>query len=92
MRKPKIKNLKFNETETKHIREAMSRQKSVKITININAEILSKLRIMADKSGIPYQRLINRTLAESLHGSDSSESRLERIEKELKFLKKKIAA
>ena len=92
MRKPSLKSLKTNTTETSNIRKSMARQKSVKITININAETLSKLRAMADQSGIPYQRLINRTLTESLHGKSSSESRLERIEKELKDLKKKIAA
>ncbi len=92
MRKPSLKSLKIDLSETKNIRESMSRQKSVKITININAETLSKLRAMADKSGVPYQRLINRTLIESLHSKSSSDSRLERLEKEIKVLKKKIAA
>ena len=92
MRKPKIKNLRVDSAETKNIRGAMARQKSVKITININAETLSKLRSLADESGIPYQRLINRTLTESLHGKSSAESRLARIEKELHLLKKKVAA
>ena len=92
MRKPSLKSLKIDLAETKNIRENMSRQKSVKITININAETLSKLRAMADKSGVPYQRLINRTLIESLHSKNSSDSRLERLEKEIKVLKKKIAA
>ena len=92
MRKPSLKNLKIDAAETKNIRESMARQKSVKITININAETLAKLRSISDKTGVPYQRLINRTLTESLHGKGSSESRLARIEKELKDLKKKIAA
>ena len=92
MKKPSLKSLKIDPSETKNIREAMSRQKSVKITININADTLAKLRSMADSSGVPYQRLINRTLTESIYSKNSSESRLARIEKELKVLKKKMAA
>ena len=92
MRKPNLKTLKVDSAETKTIRKSMARQKSIKITINIDAETLTELRAIADQNRIPYQRLINRTLAESLHGKSSSESRLDRIEKELKNLKKKIAA
>jgi predicted DNA binding CopG/RHH family protein len=92
MKKPNLKSLKINVAETKRIRENMSLKKSVKITINIDSEILTKLRNSAAKTGVPYQRLINRTLAESLNGKSSSDSRLERLEKEIKLLKKKIAA
>ena len=89
MRKPKIVNLKFDRAETKRIRSDMAHQKSIKITININAETLVKIRNMADQSGIPYQRLINRALTESLAGKRDEESRLSEIERELKILKKK---
>lgn len=92
MKKPNVKNLKHDAAETKRIRSAMARQKSIKITININAEILAKLRAMADETGVPYQRLINRTLTESLDGKTVPESRLQQIEKEIKSLKKKLAA
>ena len=92
MRKPKISNLQVDEKETKRIRSAMARQKSIKITINIDATTLKKLRSMAESTGVPYQRLINRALANSLVGQDQAESRLERIEKELQALKRKIAA
>lgn len=92
MRKPNLKNLKVDESETKQIRTAMAHQKSIKITININAETLEKLKQIADESGVPYQRLINRTLAESLATRTNPNSRLDRIEKELAALKRKIAA
>ena len=91
MKKPNVNNLKVDSTETKRIHAAMARQKSIKITINIDAATLAKFRSMADKSGVPYQRLINRTLSESLIAEAVAQSRLERIEKELKALKKKIA-
>lgn len=70
----------------------MSGNKSIKITINIDAEVLEKFRNMADESGVPYQRLINRTLAEGLEDKQTLDSRLKRVEKELKSLKKTIAA
>ena len=92
MRKPILKNLKLNLPETKEVRSAMARQKSIKITINIDAKTLEKVRLIAGESGIPYQRLINRILNESLNNSETTESRLERVEKELKRLKKKLAA
>ena len=92
MKKPSLKNLKIDLTHTKKIRESMARQKSVKITINIDADTLSKMKELAEESGIPYQRLINRTLMEAIDGKNSAESRLDKIERELKSLKKKMAA
>lgn len=92
MKKPNIKNLKFDEAETKRIRTEMSKQKSIKITINIDAITLRKLKSAAAKTGIPYQRLLNRTLQEGLAESQGSDDRLDRMEREIKLLKKKIAA
>jgi len=92
MKKPSLKSLKIDETETKNVRSMMAREKTIKITININADTLFKLRQLSDDTGVPYQRLINRTLAESLAARSRTDSRLERIEKELLSLKKKIAA
>lgn len=92
MKKPKLSNLKFNLTETNKIRKAMANQKSVKITINIDAATLSGFKAIAEETGIPYQRLINKSLSESLVADAVAQSRLEKIEKELTALKKKIAA
>ena len=92
MRKPNLKNLKIDLVQTKKIKESMALKKSVKITINIDADTLSKLKEMADESGIPYQRLINRTLKENIDGKSFAESRLKKIENELKILRKKLTA
>ena len=92
MKEPKISNLKFDSSETKRIRKGMSRKRSVKITINIDVDTLARFRQMAERSGVPYQRLINRSLADSLVAEAAAESRLERVEKEVKALKKKLAA
>jgi len=70
----------------------MAQNKSVKITINIEAETLAKLKAMADESGVPYQRLLNKTLIEGLAGKSTLESRVKQMEKEIKALKKQIAA
>lgn len=95
MKKPNIKNLKIDKAETKRMHRAMALQRSIKITININSEILAKLKEIAEDSGIPYQRLINRILAENLSakpaGNNITDKRLERIERELAALKKKLA-
>ena len=92
MKKPSLKSVKIDVGETKRVRSAMARQKSVKITININADTLKKVRSLANKSGMPYQRLINRMLGENLDDTETTESRLEKVEKELRQLKMKLVA
>jgi predicted DNA binding CopG/RHH family protein len=92
MKQPKLKNLKINAAETKKIRAAQKNKKSVKITINIDAETLTKVRKISKETGVPYQRLINKLLSESLERKAKTESRLDRLEKELNKLKDKLAA
>jgi len=92
MKKPSLRKLKVDQSETRRVRSAMAHQKSIKITININADILAKLKSIADDSGVPYQRIINRTLASSLAAQTTEQSRLDKLEQELSILKKKLAA
>ena len=93
MKKPNLKNIKVNNILTKQIRNSFSKQKSVKITINIDSETLANIRSIADKSGIPYQRLINKTLKEQISSKVKiSDDRLDRLEHEIKSIKKKLAA
>lgn len=92
MKKPKLSDLKYDVTETKRVRSAMRNPQSVKITINIDSESLVQLRDLAAQSGVPYQRLLNKLVREGLGKSSSTESRLEKLEKELERLKKKLAA
>ena len=47
---------------------------------------------MSSETGAPYQRLLNQILKEGLSKRSEAESRLDRIEKELKRIKRKIAA
>lgn len=70
----------------------MSKAKKVKITINIDEDSLSMLKSLAENTGAPYQKLLNQVLKEGLATRSSSETRLDRIERELEKLKKKVAA
>ncbi len=92
MRQPKLSDLKMDQKGTNKIRSDLGRAKKVKITINIDEDSLILLRTMAAKTGTPYQRLLNYVLKEALADERQHESRIERIERELEFLKKKVAA
>jgi len=92
MKKPKPDNLRYDEKETKSIRTKMYKPRGVKITINIDAECLERLKVIAGETGIPYQRLLNKILKEGLGKGSSTESRLGKLEKELNRLKKQLAA
>lgn len=92
MKQPKLSNLKQNHKETKIVRSKINKNKGVKITINIDFEALSKIKILSTETGIPYQRLLNNLLQESLETKDTVETRIQRLEKEIKILKKIIAA
>ena len=92
MREPKLGNLKVDVAETAKIRRSLKKQKSVKITINLDADSLNTLKKEASASGVPYQRLLNRLLKESLTSKRATESRIDRLERELREVKKKLAA
>ena len=76
---------------TARVRAEIAKSKKIKITINIDQDSLETLRQMSGKTGAPYQKLLNQILKEGLSKRDESETRLERIEKELEKLKKKVA-
>ena len=91
MKQPKLSNLKMDSKGTKLIRTEFAKSKKIKITINIDQESLELLKNKAEKTGAPYQRILNQILKEGLSQQSYSESRLDRIEKELEKLKKKVA-
>lgn len=92
MREPKVSDLKFDRRGTSRIRSEMSKAEVVKITINIDAMSLQMLKTISARTGIPYQRLLNRFLKESLVKHDKTESRLSRLEAEVQRMKRKLAA
>jgi len=86
MRQPKLSNLKVDTGGTRAMRKVAGKGR-VKITINIDQESLSRLKTQSDKSGVPYQRLLNQILREALKGEEAMETRLEKLERELERLK-----
>lgn len=92
MKQPKLSNLKTDVKGTKALRKQMSKVKKIKITINIDQDSLEHLRDLAQKTGTPYQRIINQLLKQGLENQSSAQSRLEKLEKELAFIKQKLAA
>lgn len=92
MRKPRIRELKVDAAGTRRLRAEMAGSGSVKITINVDADSLAKLKALSADNGIPYQRLLNRILTERLSRADTVHARLDRIEKDLARVKKTLAA
>lgn len=92
MKQPKLSDLVLDKKGTKELRAKMGKTKKIKITINIDEDSLETLREISEKSGAPYQKLLNQALREGLQKRLESESRLDRVEKELEKLKKKVAA
>ena len=92
MKAPKLNELAIDDKGTQQIRRKMAASRSIKITINIDKDNLEILRAKAAKTGVPYQRLLNRFLSSALQNDVQTESRLDRLEKEIARLKKKIVA
>ncbi len=92
MKQPKLNNLKIDQNGTKVIRTKMTKSKKIKITINIDEDLLYSLRNDAEKAGIPYQSFINRLLRTSFNQSKINESRLDKLEREIKKINKKLSA
>ena len=92
MRAPKLNELAIDDKGTQQIRRKMAASRSIKITINIDKDNLEILRAKAAQTGVPYQRLLNRFLSSALQNDAQTESRLDRLEKEIARLKKRIVA
>ena len=92
MKQPKLNDLVVDPRGTKQMRSQMKKARRIKITINIDEDSLVLLRKISGQTGAPYQQLLNQVLKEGLSRRSDAESRLDRIERELKRIKRKIAA
>lgn len=92
MKQPKLTDLEVDVKATKKLRFKAAKSTKVKITINIEEDILSAIRADADASGVPYQNLVNHLLEHALADKNMESDRLDRLEKEVRKLKKKISA
>ena len=77
---------------TKEIRDSMASKKFVKITVNVDAKSLSALKNESEKSGVPYQRILNALLKDGIEAKKHTDSRLDKLEKEVEMVKRKLAA
>jgi predicted DNA binding CopG/RHH family protein len=92
MKQPKLNSLQIDKVGTEELRAELAKKKSIKITINIDADSLLTLKGIARDTGVPYQRLLNRLLKQGLKTRDTIETRLNRLEQELKKMKRAFAA
>lgn len=92
MKQPKFNDLKFDISGTRNMRYHVQQAKKVKITINVDTDTLFAIRQLAAKSGIPYQTFMNRMLRETLTNKKNESTRIDRLEKEITKIKKKMAA
>lgn len=92
MKQPKLSDLKIDTKGTKAMRKMMAKAKKIKITVNIEEDLLVELKHMAAETGTPYQSLLNRVLKDAVMSKKDEGSRLDRLEREVERLKKKISA
>lgn len=92
MKEPNWKNLKVNPAKTQQWHRRMANAGKIKITINIDADVLTAARRLAAQRGSPYQSYLNWLLRQVVLKKGSEESRLDRLEKEVTRLKRKLAA
>ena len=91
MKEPRLSDLVIDDKGTQQIRRKMTAARSVKITINIDKDSLDILRAKAAETGMPYQRLLTQFLNGALQNDAQTESRLDRLEKEITRLKNIVA-
>lgn len=92
MREPKLNHLTIDEAATAKLRAALARNKTVKITINVDTKGLRALKQISRQTGVPYQALVNRALKETMKRRASTELRIERLEREIKKMKRILVA
>ena len=92
MKPPRLSDIKIDWEGTKRIRKLAAKSRKIKITINLDADVLSQIRKLAAKGETPYQSYLNRLLRETLTQRQSEEDRLDRLEREISIIKKKLAA
>ncbi len=93
LKQPKLKDVKIDLKGTERIRSRMAKAKKIKITVNVDEDLLESLKLRSDKTGVPYQTLLNRVLRAAMQEKSTDEvSRLDRLEREVKSLKKKLSA
>jgi hypothetical protein len=92
MKQPNPNDLVIDRTGTRTTRKRLEKARTIKITIHIDQDTLVRLQKKSRQSRVPYQPLLSQVLIAGLSQKTQAESRLDQIEKELKRLKRRIAA
>lgn len=94
MKPPKLGDIKVDPKGTAKIRRHSKKSHKIKITINLDQDIIATLKKRADLSGVPHQNILNSILKDALRDKkpDDTNSRLNRLEKELSAIKRKLSA
>ena len=91
MKQPNLRHLKIDRAGTDTIRKAL-RKSHVTITIKLNAEDMRTLKTRSTKAGIPYQRLLSTLITTTVSQQESMQSRIDRLEQELRKINRHVAA
>ena len=92
MKHPNLSHLRIDRVATNKVRAALSKKKKVTITVNLDTDSLKALKTLPSKTGIPYQRILNTLLTTNVSQQESTQSRLNRLEQELRKIKRHVAA
>ncbi|MEP6890883.1 MAG: hypothetical protein ABI955_09355 [Nitrospirota bacterium] len=92
MREPKLDDLTVDEAASVQLRAALAREKGVTVTIMIDTKSLHALKEASRRTGVPYQALVSRALKTGLTRQVTTESRLDRLEREVKRMKRILVA
>ena len=92
MKQPSLGHLKIDRVATKKIRAALSKKKQVTLTVHLDSDSLKALTTRSRNTGIPDLRLLNTLLTTNFTQQESIQSRLNRLEQELRKIKRHNAA
>lgn len=92
MKQPSLSRLRIDRAATRKLRAALSKSDRVTLTVNLDTNLLQTLKSLSMKTGIPYQRLLNRLLMTTAEHQETVQARLNRLEQEIRKIKRRFAA
>lgn len=92
MRAPRLGDLMIDKAGTAKVRAALAGKKVITITIHMDSKNLRVLKQASRETGIPYQTLVGQVLRDAVKGEVTIESRLDRLEREVKKLRRILVA
>jgi hypothetical protein len=90
MKQPNLNRLKIDRSATRKLRAALSKRDRVTITVNLDATSLHALNRLSTKAAIPSQRVLTSLLTAA--DEETIHARVNRLEQELRKIKRRFAA